>query len=85
MDETTANQHPRAAENNLPGAHELYKEVTALAEQWTQESLPLSERTIIKDRLRYINDRCEWISNEEQRQFVQKPIDELWQKIIHTN
>jgi MoxR-like ATPase len=44
----------------------------------------MGERTVIKDRLRYLNGRSQWISNEVQRNYVQQPIDQLWQKIIQT-
>lgn len=83
-DKDAANQHPRSSVNALPNADEIYKEVTDMAEKWEDASLPLADRTIIKDRLRYLNGRCEWISNDVQRKFVQEPIDALWQKIIHS-
>lgn len=78
-------QHPRATKNNLPDPDEILKEVYSLTEKWNQPDLKLAERTVIKDRLRYLNGRCEWISNETQRDFVKRPIDELWQKIISGN
>jgi len=78
-------QHPRAKQDSLPDADEIYKEVKQLKEKWEGTEIPLSERAIIKDRLRYLNGRCDWIKNEEQRTYVQEPINELWQKIIHTN
>lgn len=83
-DKTEASHHPRAAENVLPNADEIFKEVEAMDKKWDDAALPLAERTIIKDRLRYLNGRCAWISNEVQRNYVQQPIDALWQKIIHS-
>jgi len=83
-DKDSPNQHPQASMHALPNADEIYKEVTTMTEQWEDEKLPMSERTIIKDRLRYLNGRCEWISNSVQRAYVQQPIDLLWQKIIHS-
>ena len=83
-DESQIVHHPRASENIIPDAEEIYKEVNAMAEQWDDTSIPLTERTVIKDRLRYLNGRCEWIKNDVQRKYVQEPIDALWQKIIHS-
>ena len=83
-DKETTNQHPRASVNAAPDADEIFKEVTTMTEQWEDAGLPLAERTIIKDRLRYLNGRCQWINNEVQRSYVQQPIDLLWQKIIHS-
>lgn len=77
-------QHPRASAHALPNADEIYKEVIVMSGKWEDASLPMTERTIIKDRLRYLNGRCEWISNEVQRKYVQEPIEQLWQKIIHS-
>lgn len=82
-DEMTAEAHPRAAENSLPDADELFKEVNALAEKWVNPDTPMTERAVIKDRLRYLNERCDWIRNEEQRNYVQEPINALWEKVIH--
>lgn len=83
-DESRILHHPRASENVIPDAEEIYKEVITMTEQWDDESIPLTERTIIKDRLRYLNGRCEWIKNVIQKKYVQEPIDALWQKIIHS-
>lgn len=83
-DKEITHQHPRASINAAPNADEIYKEVATMAAQWEDTALPLAERTIIKDRLRYLNGRCQWINNKVQRSYVQQPIDSLWQKIIHS-
>lgn len=83
-DATLVLHHPRAKENGAPDADAIYKEITAMTKKWEDPQLPLPERTIIKDRLRYLNGRSEWITNETQRTYVQQPINELWKKIIHT-
>lgn len=76
-------QHPRASMNNIPNADDIYKEVLQLSSQWDNPETPGAERSVIKDRLRYLNGRCEWITNTQQRVYVLKPIDELWHKIMH--
>lgn len=78
----TPTQHPQATQKNLPDPDEIFKEVAALTTQWENPELSIADRTVIKDRLRYLNGRCEWIANETQRQYVQEPIDALWKKII---
>jgi MoxR-like ATPase len=75
--------HPRAAINSAPNADDIYKEVMQMTEQWKNGETTGAERSVIKDRLRYLNGRCEWIPNADQRNFVLKPIDELWQQIMH--
>jgi MoxR-like ATPase len=83
-DETEQGQHPRASQKNLPDPEAIFAEVQNMTTQWNGTDLSMAERTVIKDRLRYLNGRCEWITNEEQRSYVQKPIDELWQQIMQT-
>ena len=79
-------QHPRASKSNLPNPDEIFKEVNDLLSQWDLTSTSTAERVQIKDRLRYLNGRSEWISNDSQRQYVQEPISALWQKILqHEN
>src|SRR4028119_1810022 len=48
-------QHPRALVNALPNADDIFKEVTALSGKWESPDVSMAERTIIKDRLRYLN------------------------------
>ncbi|MBX0290706.1 AAA family ATPase [Hymenobacter sp. HSC-4F20] len=75
-------RHPRAAGSTLPDADALLQEVTALGIQWDQPETSLAERTAIKDQLRYLNGRCQWIGSEVQRAYVQQPLDALWQKVL---
>jgi MoxR-like ATPase len=84
VDEDTEmqSQHPRASINSAPNADDIYKEVTSLAGKWESSELTMAERAVIQDRLRYLNGRCQWISNEVQRSYVQEPIDALWKKIM---
>lgn len=81
--QTTA--HPRAAINSTPDADAIYKEVQQMTRQWEDAGTSPAERALIKDRLRYLNDRCEWINNDTQKSFVLAPIDHLWEKIMQTN
>jgi MoxR-like ATPase len=76
------NQHPRASANSAPNADEIYNDIMQMTKLWENPETSMAERSVIKDRLRYLNGRCEWISNADQKTFVQKPIDELWEKIM---
>jgi len=81
-DQDGQDHHPRAQENTLPDAEEIYKEVAHLSAQWKDPEVTMADRSLIKDRLTYLNGRCEWISNEQQRKYVQEPIDALWNEIM---
>lgn len=77
-------QHARARINSAPDADDIFKEVNKMTAEWDDPDTTSAARSVIKDRLRYLNGRCEWISNATQRAYVLKPIDALWQKIMHT-
>ncbi|WP_343671646.1 AAA family ATPase, partial [Chitinophaga sp.] len=83
-DEQTA-AHPRATINSAPDADAIYREVQQMTVQWEAADTSPAERALIKDRLRYLNDRCEWINNDTQKNFVLAPIDHLWEKIMQNN
>jgi MoxR-like ATPase len=78
-------QHPRASLSAAPNADEIWREVAAMTAQWDNAETSLAERALIKDRLRHLSGRCEWIVNETQRAYVQQPIDLLWKKILQAN
>ncbi|MCU0434646.1 MAG: AAA family ATPase [Bacteroidia bacterium] len=84
-DHSEAAHHPRARYSERPDPDALYAEVVQLSEQWNNPDTSFSERAVIKDRLRFLNGRTAWIANEVQRNYVQQPVDELWQKIIQSN
>jgi MoxR-like ATPase len=75
-------QHPRAAGHDAPDADALLREITTLAAQWDAPDTSPAQRTTIKDQLRYLHGRTQWLTNEVQRQYVQEPLDALWQKAL---
>lgn len=84
-DEQQTAAHPRATHNSVPDADAIYREVQQMTVQWEAADTSPAERALIKDRLRYLNDRCEWINNDTKKNFVLAPIDHLWEKIMQTN
>lgn len=84
LKDDSKNQHPRVNENTQPDAEEIYKEVQLLTQQWAQPKNELAEKSLIKDRLMHLSNRCEWIGNQEQRKYVKEPIDLLWKQIMVT-
>lgn len=82
--DTTATAHPQATFNKAPNPEEVIKEVQQLAARWQDESLSFEEKNVIKDKLRYLQTRCDWIKNGDQKQYIQQEIEALWQKILQT-
>ncbi len=76
--------HPQARFNKAPNPEEVIKEVHFLVEQWERNDLTFEEQNVIKDKLRYVQNRCDWIKHTEQKLFIQNDIDALWQKMFQT-
>lgn len=76
--------HPQALFNKTPNAEDLAKEVALLTNKWDSGSLSFEEQNIIKDKLRYVQTRCNWIKNNEHKQHIQTDIEGLWQKMLQT-
>ncbi|MGO4708944.1 AAA family ATPase [Chryseobacterium sp. 2TAF14] len=76
--------HPQAFQNKIPNPEEVMKDVKILIEKWNSGALSFEEQNVIKDKLRFLQTRCDWIRNPEQKQYIQKEIESLWQKILQT-
>jgi MoxR-like ATPase len=76
--------HPQALFNKLPNPEEVMKEVSLLSGQWAAQH-SFEEQNVIKDKLRYVQTRCDWIKNPVQKQHIQQEIEGLWKKILQTN
>ncbi|WP_426276276.1 AAA family ATPase [Chryseobacterium sp. S-02] len=82
--ENNPQSHPQALQNKTPNPEEVMKDVKMLIDQWEIGGLSFEEQNVIKDKLRYLQTRCDWITNAEQKQFIQKEIESLWQKILQS-
>ena len=82
--ESTTEAHPQALSNNRPNPESIFKDVESLTDKWNQGELSLEEQNVVKDKLRYMQSRCDWIKNAEQKEHIQVKIDQLWEKILHT-
>ena len=76
--------HPQALFNKAPNAEELIKEVEFLTNKWATSGLTFEEQNVIKDKLRYVQTRCNWIKNNEHKVHIQTKIESLWQKMLQT-
>jgi len=78
----TSPAHPQALYNKVPDPEEVMKEVSFLSSRWAVNGLSFEEQNVIKDKLRYVQTRCSWIRNVDQKTYVQREIETLWQKIL---
>ncbi|MFN3379933.1 MAG: AAA family ATPase [Runella zeae] len=82
--DTSLQTHPQALASKVPDAEELIKEVQNLANRWQNDNLDFEEQNIIKDKLRFVQTRSNWIKNSEHKHYIQAEIQSLWQKILQT-
>lgn len=80
--DTSPAPHPRAAIDLVPDADVIYQEVTRLATRWDDPATSPADRATLKDQLRYLHGRAQWLTNPEQRRYVQEPLEALWQKAL---
>lgn len=76
--------HPQARYNKVPDPEELMKDVQILKQEWEAGELKFEKQNIIKDKLRYLQTRTDWIKSSEQKQYIQNEIESLWQKMLQT-
>ncbi|MDI9873738.1 AAA family ATPase [Flectobacillus rivi] len=80
--EPIPDSHPQAFQNALPDAEVLMQEIISLTERWKQSAENWEEKNLIKDQLRFLQNRNNWLQSEEKRRYIQQNIDALWQKIL---
>ena len=76
--------HPQAVFNKAPNPEEIIKEVQYLTDKWEKGEMSFEEQNVIKDKLRYVQNRSAWIKNAEHKEFIQSRIETLWQRILQT-
>ncbi len=75
-------EHPRARSSQAPDPEELSRELDGVARRLAAADLTLAEQAVLKDRLRHLAGRCEWVRDEEQRATLQHHVDDLWREIV---
>jgi MoxR-like ATPase len=82
--DTSLQSHPQALFNKTPNGEELMKEVKLLASKWDGGNLSFEEQNVIKDKLRYVQTRCNWIKKKEHKQHIHDEIEQLWHRMLQT-
>ncbi len=82
-EETSKQSHPQAFFNKAPNPEDLMNEVTNLKSKFSNQELSLQELNVIKDKLRYLQNRTDWIKDQQKKQYINTEIDQLWKQILH--
>lgn len=80
--DTAPQAHPQAHYNKTPQAEELIKDVQMLVSRWESGNLSFEEQNVVKDKLRYVQTRCNWIKKNEHKDHIQAEIEQLWKKML---
>jgi MoxR-like ATPase len=69
--------HPRSRNCNAPDPEALARDLQQISSHLSAPNVSATERTYLRDRLGLLAARCQWIEDRQQRDFLQKQIDEL--------
>jgi len=82
--EPLENAHPQALFNGIPNAEELMKEIGYLKSKWESDDLSFEDKNVIKDKLRYVQTRSNWVKDAGHKQHLQQEIESLWETMLRT-
>ncbi|MFK7750447.1 MAG: ATPase, partial [Kordia sp.] len=82
-EQTEEKVHPQAFFNKAPNPEELMNEVSSLKQKFSNQEVSLQELNVIKDKLRYLQNRTDWVKDAQKKQYINTEIDQLWKQILH--
>jgi len=77
--ETLSTSHPRARGNSVPDAEELSRDLERLERQWSADGRDAARSAVLRDQLTLLAGRCQWLSDAQQRTFLEGRVNTLWQ------
>lgn len=72
------NDHPRARSADGPDAESLARDLDMIAESLKNGAPPDVEKAYLRDRLGILEGRCQWVKDDNKREWLSKRIGELW-------
>ena len=77
-EEPAPGDHHRARSADGPDAEALARDLEALSAALQNGPVPDSERAYLRDRLGILEGRCEWVKENDKRDWLSKRVAELW-------
>ncbi|MGE0758685.1 MAG: AAA family ATPase [Pirellulaceae bacterium] len=74
-------RHPRSGGVDAPDPERLARDLERLSERATQEPGAELDRVYMRDQLGLLASRCQWISDEQPRRFLENQVNLLWEKL----
>jgi MoxR-like ATPase len=78
---STGRIHPRSDGVDQPDPEALARDLDRIATRLAESDLPQAERSVLRDQLSVLAGRCPWIASEQQRDFLQQRVDEIWKQV----
>ncbi len=79
--ELRSSAHPRSRGQDAPDPETLARDLAAIEQALAQDDLSDTERAYRRDQVGILARRCQWVTEAQQREFLQQQIDRLWQRL----
>jgi MoxR-like ATPase len=76
----TMASHPRSRGADAPDPEHLARDLERLGERLGGD-VPGTERSYLQDQLGLLAGRCQWVEDGQRRQFLERKVEELWQRL----
>lgn len=73
--------HPRSQGNKVPNAEELARDLERLQARLDDDSLDQTGITCIRDQVGVLSGRVPWVPDDQQREFLNDKLDQLWARV----
>lgn len=77
-DEHQESRHPRARGAASPDPEQLARDLERLQERLNHPTASEADRTFHQDQLGLLAARCQWVEDEQKRDFLNERVEELW-------
>jgi len=78
-DEEKASGHPRSRGGQAPDPERLARDLEEISDKLNQPDLPTADRSHLFDQLGVLASRCQWVKEDQQRDFLQEKVQRLLQ------
>lgn len=73
--------HPRSRGIDAPDPEHLARDLERIAARLGKSDTATTELSFLRDQVGLLAARCQWVIDEQQRQFLNDKIDGLWQQL----
>ena len=78
MPDGEGDAHPRSRNVETPDPENLARDLARIGRRLDEPDLAPTERTYLHDRLGLLAGRCQWVTDPQQRSFLDREIEALW-------